>query len=82
MMLNILMNWRTTVWVAFLLFLAVCSSLPQGELLLASWWATQKDRGPVGWRVTRQAVGYPHWWPCVRRLYRWGWAGLWVGLSL
>jgi putative transposase len=82
MMLNILMNWRATVWVAFLLFLAVCSFLPQGELLLASWWAAQKDKGPVCWRVTRQAVGYPQWWPCVRRLYRWGWAGLWVGLSL
>jgi len=36
-MLNLLMNWRTTLWIAFLVFLIAGSFLPQtGGLLLAS----------------------------------------------
>lgn len=36
-MLNLLMNWRVTLWVAFHVFLIVGGFLPQtGELLLAS----------------------------------------------
>jgi hypothetical protein len=38
-MLNLLINWRTTFWIGFHVFLIVGSFLPQtGELLLASWW--------------------------------------------
>lgn len=83
MMLNLLIDWRTSLWLGLLVFLVVDSFLPQtGELLLASWWAERKDIGPVRWRATRQAIAWPKWWVCIQRMYRWGRAGMWLGLSL
>ncbi|MFQ5814547.1 MAG: transposase [Anaerolineae bacterium] len=72
-MLNLLMNWRTTLWITVLVFLIAGSFLPQtGGLLLASWWTEQQEVGPARWRVTRRPVSCPRWWPRVQGLYRWG----------
>jgi len=82
-MLNLLMNWRTTLWIAFLVFLIAGSFLPQtGGLLLASWWTEQQELGSARWRVTRRPVPCPRWWPRVQRLYRWGRAIVAPGLGL
>jgi putative transposase len=82
-MLNLLINWRITLWIGFHVFLIVGSFLPQtGELVLVSWWAEQKDAGPACWRVTRQVASCPRWWPRVQRVYRWGRAAMALGLSL
>lgn len=82
-MLNLLINWRITLWIGFHVFLIVGSFLPQtGELVLASWWAEQKDTGPACWRVTRQVASCARWWPRVQRVYHWGRAIVALGLSL
>lgn len=82
-MLNLLINWRMTLWIGFHVFLIVGSFLPQtGELVLASWWAEQKDTGPACWRVTRPATSCPRWWLRVQRVYRWGKAAMVLSLSL
>jgi putative transposase len=82
-MLNLLMNWRVTLWVAFHVFLIAGSFLPQtGALLLASWWSEQQDVGPSHWRVTRQAAASPRWWAHVRCVYRWGRALATLSVSL
>ena len=82
-MLNLLMNWRTTLWIGIHVFLIVGCFLPQtGELLLASWWTEQQEIGPAHWRVTRRPVPCPRWWPRVQRLYRWGRAIVALGLGL
>jgi hypothetical protein len=71
-MLNLLMNWRTILWITFHVFLIAGSFLPQtGGWLLAGWWNEQQDTGSARWRVTRQAVSQPRWWPRVRCAYRW-----------
>ena len=71
-MLNLLMNWRTILWITFHVFLIAGSFLPQaGGWLLAGWWNEQQDTGSARWRVTRQAASYPRWWPRVRCVYTW-----------
>jgi hypothetical protein len=82
-MLNLLMNWRTTLWIGFHVFLIVGSFLPQtGELLLVSWWVEQQEGGPVVWCVTRQAGTCPRWWSRVQRVCHWSRAIVALGLSL
>jgi putative transposase len=82
-MLNLLMNWRTTLWIGFHIFLIVSSFLLQaGGLLLASWWAERQAVDPASWRLTRQTALCPRWWPRVRRVYRWGKVIVALGLSV
>jgi putative transposase len=82
-MLNLVMNWRVTLWVAFHVFLIVGSFLPQmSELLLASWWYEQQDSSPARRRVTRQVSSCPGWWSRVRRVYSWGRALAALSVSL
>jgi putative transposase len=82
-MLNLLMNWRTTLWIGFHVFLIVGSFLPQtGGLLLAGWWSEQQEAGPGCWHVTRRVASCPRWWPRVQRVYGWGRAIVALGLSL
>jgi transposase-like protein len=82
-MLNLLMNWRTTLWIGFHVFLIVGSFLPPaGELLLVSWWVEQQEGGPVVWCVTRQVGACPRWWSRAQRVYGWGRAMVALGLSL
>ena len=82
-MLNLLMNWRTTLWIGFYIFLIIGSFLPQtGGLLLAGWWAARQAVGPARWRVTRQATPCPRWWPRVQRVYRWSKVMVALGLSV
>ena len=72
-MLDLLMNWRTVLWITFRVFLIAGSFLPQtGGWLLASWWNEEQKIGPVSWCVTRQAAFYPRWWSLVERVNRWG----------
>jgi len=71
-MLNLLMNWRTILWITFHVFLITGSFLPQTSgWLLAGWWNEQQDTGSARWRVTRQAASYPRWWGRVRCIYSW-----------
>jgi transposase-like protein len=82
-MLNLLMNWRVTLWVAFHVFLIVGGFLPQtGELLLASWWNEQQDAISARRCVTRQTASSPRWWAHVRCVYRWGRALAALSVSL
>jgi len=82
-MLNLLMNWRMTLWVAFHVFFIVGSFLPQtGELLLASWWSEHQDTNLARRRVTRQVASSPWWWAHVRCVYRWGRAMVALSVSL
>lgn len=71
-MLNLLMNWRTILWITFHVFLIAGSFLPQtGGWLLAGWWNEQQDTGSARWRVTRQAATCPQWWSRVPCVYSW-----------
>jgi hypothetical protein len=82
-MFNLLMSWRTMLWIGLHVFLIVGSFLPQtGGLLLASWWAEQQDVGHTPWHVTRQSNPCPRWWLRIQRVYCWGRAVAALGLSL
>ena len=71
-MLNLLMNWRTILWIALHVLLIASGFLPQaGGWLLAGWWTGQQDTGSAHWRVTRQAASYPRWWQRVRCVCSW-----------
>jgi hypothetical protein len=49
-MLNLLLNWRTTLWIGLLGFLVVGSLIPQiGALLLATWWTECQGVGMACW---------------------------------
>ncbi len=71
-MLNVLMNWRTILWITLHVLLIAGSFLPQTSgWLLAGWWNEQQDTGSARWRVTRQAAPCPRWWGRVRCIYSW-----------
>ena len=83
MVLTWLINWRTSFLVGLLMLIVVSGFLPQADgLLPAAWWLEQQRRPRAGWRVVRQTMPLPRWWRRVHRAYRWGRAGIWLGLSL
>ena len=49
-MLNLLMNWRTILWITLHVLLIAGSFLPQTSgWLLAGWWNEQQDTGSARW---------------------------------
>jgi hypothetical protein len=49
-MLNLLHNWRTTLWIGLPVFLVFGGLIPQvGALLLAAWWTECQGVGMACW---------------------------------
>jgi transposase-like protein len=83
MILTGLISWRTGLFRGLLILIFISSFLPQTDSLLpAVWWLEQQRRPTASWRVVRRALPLPRWWGRVHRAYRWGRAGIWLGLSL
>jgi len=83
MILNLVTNWRISLFVGLLVLIAASSLLPQmGDRLLAAWWLKRQAGEMTGWRIVHRPVPVPEWWVHAHRVYRWARVGLWLGLSL